>query len=191
MTALMFSTVACAARIPERLSAALLVCSVGPADAPEATKKMVAINRWLLSLARHYPRVAECVGRICLRMIWRKGNQAIPKQIELRLPPADRKALESGELRQALTDSSLEALKNGVRGAATDGLLYGRHWGFDLRQIAMPVFLWHGEADIIVPAAMGHYLAATIPNCQAQFYPDDGHFSLPYLHLREILHHAL
>ena len=181
---------ACAATIPQRLAAVLLVCSVGPADAPEATRKMVAVNRWLLAVARHYPRVAECIGGICLRVIWRKGNQALPRQIEQRLCPADRKALESGELRQALTDSSVEALKHGVRGVAADGLLYGRPWGFDLRRITVPVFLWHGEADIVVPATMGHYLADTIPNCQAQFYPDDGHFSLPYMHLREILSRA-
>jgi pimeloyl-ACP methyl ester carboxylesterase len=182
---------ACAAMLSSRVTNALLVCSVGPADSPDATKGMVAVNRWLLATARRFPRVAQCVAGLCLRAIWRKGNQAIPKQIELRLPPSDRKALESDGLRRALTDASIEALRNGVRGAAADGLLYGKNWGFSLADIRVPVFLWHGEADVIVPPTMGHFLAENIPGCRASFYPEDGHFSLPYNRLRDILTAAI
>jgi pimeloyl-ACP methyl ester carboxylesterase len=182
---------ACAALLERRLSAAVLVCSVGPVDAPDACKGMVAINRWLLATARRFPRVAQCIGGLCLRIIWRKGDQAIPKQIEVRLPPSDRKALESTALRQALTNASLEALRHGTRGAAADGLLYGRPWGFSLASIRVPVFVWHGEADVIVPATMGHHLARMIPGCCARFFPEDGHFSLPYNRTAEILQSAL
>jgi pimeloyl-ACP methyl ester carboxylesterase len=178
---------ACAARIPGRLSAALLVCSVAPADAPNATKGMVAVNRWLLAMARRTPRLAQCVAGVCLWALWRKGQQVIPKQIEARLPVADQKALSSAELRNTLIASSVEALRGGVRAAAADGLLYGRPWGFALEAIRAPVYLWHGEMDVVVPASMGHYLAESIPNCRARFYPEDGHFSLPFTRLREIL----
>jgi pimeloyl-ACP methyl ester carboxylesterase len=182
---------ACAARIPQRLSAALLVCSVGPSDAPDATKGMVAVNRWLLNLARHFPRVAQCVAGACLWAIWRKGDQAIPRQIEARLPPADRQALSSADLRRTLTASSVEALRGGVCAAAADGLLYGKPWGFQFQEIRIPTFLWHGEMDVVVPSTMGHYLANHIPGCQARFYPNDGHFSLPFTRVREILSAAL
>jgi len=84
-----------------------------------------------------------------------------------------------------------EALRNGVRGATADGLLYGQPWGFSLPGIRVPVFVWHGEADVVVPATMGHYLAETIPGCCGRFFPDDGHFSLPYNRLPEILGSAL
>ena len=45
----------------------------------------------------------------------------------------------------------------------------------------------HGENDNNVPASVGHYVAEAIPNCQAHFFEDEGHFSLPYNHMREIL----
>jgi len=182
---------ACAAKMPDRITATLLVCSVGPSDAPDAMQNMVAINRWLLAMARRFPRFTECIGGLCLRVIWGKGNQALPKGIEARLPPSDRKALESPELRQSLTDSSIEALRNGARAATLDGLLYGRPWGFSLEEIQSRVFLWHGESDIIVPVSMGRHLAKNIPDCQAQFYLEDGHFSLPYNRLTEILERAV
>jgi pimeloyl-ACP methyl ester carboxylesterase len=182
---------ACAARFPERLSATLLVCSLAPADAPGAMRGMVAVNRWLLSLSRRFPRFAQGVAGVCLWAIWRKGEQVLPKQIERRLPPADQQALASPELRQALIAGSTEGLRHGVRAAAADGLLYGKPWGFSLQEIRASVWLWHGEMDVIVPATMGHFLADNIPDCRAQFYPQDGHFSLPFTRLREILNVAL
>jgi hypothetical protein len=38
-----------------------------------------------------------------------------------------------------------------------------------------------------VPISVGQHVANTIPNCQATFFEDEGHFTLPYFHLREIL----
>jgi pimeloyl-ACP methyl ester carboxylesterase len=39
-----------------------------------------------------------------------------------------------------------------------------------LQDIAMPVYLWQGEVDNIVPPAQGQYLAQHIPQCQSKFY---------------------
>jgi pimeloyl-ACP methyl ester carboxylesterase len=60
-------------------------------------------------------------------------------------------------------------------------------WGFSLEDIQIKVYLWHGEDDTVVPPAMGRYLAQAIPNCQAKFIPDEGHFSLLPNYVEEIL----
>lgn len=51
----------------------------------------------------------------------------------------------------------------------------GRDWGFDLRDIAVPVYLWHGEQDRLVSKAMFRHLASTIPTCTARIVSDAGH----------------
>jgi len=51
----------------------------------------------------------------------------------------------------------------------------------------VPVRLWHGEKDNVVPVAMGRYLAQSIPGCRSTFSPEDGHFSVPYGRVNEIL----
>jgi hypothetical protein len=38
-----------------------------------------------------------------------------------------------------------------------------------------------------VPAVAGRFLAAAFPNCQATFYPEDAHLSVPLNHQEEIL----
>ncbi len=182
---------ACAALIPDRLNSVVLVCSAGPCDAPGALDGMAPMTRWLLTFARTTPWLAQKTATMCLRAIWGTGEQVIPRQIEEALPPADKKALENPELRTALISSSKEALRAGVEGAAWDGLLLSGPWGFPLEEIKMPVRLWHGAKDIVVPPAMGRHLAASLPNCLATFYPEDGHFSLPYGRVREIFAEAL
>lgn len=65
--------------------------------------------------------------------------------------------------------------------------LYKRPWGFRLQDIGGEVHLWHGGNDNNVSTSVGHYVAEAIPNCEATFIEDEGHFSLPYHHMREIL----
>ena len=148
---------------------------------------MVTLNRWLLRIARNAPRLAQILAGPCLRAIWGKGDQVIPEQVEARLSKSDQLTLTRPELRQGLIASAQEAFRSGVRAPAWDGFLYAQPWGFRLEEIRVPVHVWHGEHDVIVPPAMGRHLAASIPNCRATFYPQDGHFSLPYNRLHEIL----
>jgi len=179
--------IACGAKLPQRLTRVLLVCSMGPTNTPEATKGMVPLNRSLLAFAQHVPWIAQRVAGFCLRTLWGTGDQVIPEQIEACLPERDQQTLSDPELRRLLTESSREGLRLGVEGAAWDGFLFSRPWGFDLQRIQVPVHLWHGEKDVVVPASMGHFLAKNIPGCVARFYPEDGHFSLPFSRIREIL----
>jgi pimeloyl-ACP methyl ester carboxylesterase len=59
---------------------------------------------------------------------------------------------------------------------ADELLLLMRPWTVRPEEIQVPVRLWHGEADGIVPVDMGRYLARTIPNCHAEFISGGGHY---------------
>ena len=178
---------ACAWAIPERLTETLLVCSVGPVADGKAAMRMAGPSGPLLRLARSIPWAARLLAPLCLRAIWGKGERLMPEALEARLAKVDQRVLERAELRASLIASSQEAFRCGARGPAWDGYLYSQPWGFGLEQIRSPVFLWHGEADVIVPAAMGRELAERIPGCRAKFYPEDGHLSLPFNRFPEIL----
>ena len=184
-------SIACAARIPERVSAVGVVSGLAPLERAGLTQGMVPLNRRLLNLARVMPWSAQRLGMVLLQFFWREGNQVIPPAIEARLSESDRRALESAELREGLIAASVEALRGGFMGPARDGFLYARPWGFSLRDIKTQIRLWHGEKDVVVPPVMGHYLAEQLPNCRATFTPDDGHFSLPYGRIREVLESLL
>ena len=67
-----------------------------------------------------------------------------------------------------------------------DVVLLGRPWGFRLDEIQTEVHLWQGEADVLVPPAMGRHLAAQLPDCRATFFPGEGHL-LFVDHMAEIV----
>ena len=102
------------------------------------------------------------------------------------LPEADRAVFLRPEVQALLLDDAREALRDGVRGAAHEIVLFSRPWDVPLAAIGMPVHLWHGEADIQVPVAIARRMAAAIPDCRARFLPDAGHLWV-LDHLDEIL----
>ncbi len=44
--------------------------------------------------------------------------------------------------------------------------------------IAVPVRLWHGDADKVVPVSIGRYFAREIPGCRPTFVAGGGHMMI-------------
>ncbi|RMB80377.1 alpha/beta fold hydrolase [Streptomyces shenzhenensis] len=67
--------------------------------------------------------------------------------------------------------------------AGEDGWLEDLHalttpWGFDPGDIAVPVDLWHGALDRMVPVAHGQWLARHVPTVRAHVEGGHGHISI-------------
>jgi pimeloyl-ACP methyl ester carboxylesterase len=91
------------------------------------------------------------------------------------------------ELANELVDDWREAFRSGIGGTHLESALCARPWGFQLPDITAEVHLWHGKQDENVVCSVGHYVADAIPNCHATFVEDEGHFSIIYNHIEEIL----
>jgi pimeloyl-ACP methyl ester carboxylesterase len=103
-------------------------------------------------------------------------------------PEADRKSLALSEVSDRFVASLVEAFRQGSRGAAYDGMVVRRPWGFQLEEITFPaLYLWHGELDKDVPVTMGRAIARKLAQCKATYYPNDGHISLIVNHREEIV----
>jgi pimeloyl-ACP methyl ester carboxylesterase len=63
-----------------------------------------------------------------------------------------------------------------ARAMIDDYLVCRRHWGFDPAAVRIPVTVWHGRADRLVPLSHTLELAAAIPACAARVDPEGGHF---------------
>jgi pimeloyl-ACP methyl ester carboxylesterase len=177
---------ACALRIPQRLTAAAIVCGLGPLDIPNGTDRMIRNNHLMFLLGRRLPWLARL-------SLWRTGCQVRSNPEKMlghmigALPVPDKAVLARPEVKTTVKENIAEAFRSGCRGAVCELLLCTRPWGFALKDIATRVDLWHGEEDRSVPSTMGRYQARAIPNCRATFYPDEGHFSLAINHMEEIL----
>ena len=70
------------------------------------------------------------------------------------------------------------ALANGPGPLIDDDLAYVRPWGFDPASIATPTLLLHGDRDGINPPSHSRWLAARIPGAELRLTPGDGHISV-------------
>ncbi|MBO0835837.1 MAG: alpha/beta hydrolase [Actinobacteria bacterium] len=92
------------------------------------------------------------------------------------LSPADAAVLQ-GELAEFLASSNKDGLAPGSQGWWDDNCLL-QPWGFELSDIAVPVLLLHGKHDKFVPFGHGEWLAAHIPGVEARLSDNDGHLTL-------------
>jgi pimeloyl-ACP methyl ester carboxylesterase len=63
-----------------------------------------------------------------------------------------------------------------ARAMIDDYLVCRRAWGFDPGAVHVPVTLWHGGADRLVPLGHALALASAIPACTTCIEPRGGHF---------------
>lgn len=75
------------------------------------------------------------------------------------LPDVDRAAL-SGEFGEDMAVAFHEGLRLSIDGWLDDDLAFTKPWGFALDEIAKPVMIWQGSADLMVPFTHGQWLAS-------------------------------
>ena len=170
---------ACAACLPGLVAAAATLAGVAPADAAglDWTAGMGPENVVELGRAR--------AGESALRPFLEQQAAGLAGATGASLADAlgglvtdvDRAAL-AGELAEHLAADFREAVRNGVEGWLDDDLAFVRDWGFRLADVAVPVTVWQGAQDLMVPFAHGEWLAASVPGASARLLPGEGHLSL-------------
>ncbi|WP_027344716.1 alpha/beta fold hydrolase [Hamadaea tsunoensis] len=172
-------SLACAALLPDRCKAAATIAGVGPYGVPGldflagmgpenveefglAVAGAEALQPWLAQAGPHFA-AAEVDGMI--------------EAMAGLLPPVDRDAL-TGEAARYFVDSLRTAVSHGTDGWRDDDLAFVADWGFDLSDIKVPVAVWQGDLDLMVPYAHGRWLTEHIPGVRARLRPGHGHISL-------------
>lgn len=93
------------------------------------------------------------------------------------LPQVDRDHL-TDDFGDDLAANFKEGLRTGVDGWVDDDLAFTRPWGFDLGAITVPVAIWQGSEDLMVPYAHGEWLTTQVPGVRAHLLPGEGHLSV-------------
>jgi len=175
---------ACAYKIPERLTSCGIISGAASKDI-EIEKKMR-----IFSVIRIFPWLFKL-------MIWLQSRgmrnlekaEKKMKESAKKFPEADRKIFDDPQILSLFVKETAEAFRQGSKGVYYEGKIYARSWGFNLEDISpkLTVYIWHGEADQIVPVAMGRGMCKLIPNCEGKFYPGEGHYSTIFKYYKEII----
>jgi pimeloyl-ACP methyl ester carboxylesterase len=173
---------ACAALLSDRLDRVALLCPLGPVEVAGGREGMLAQDRLLLALAAHAPPLARGVVRMLAHWMRQDAERYIKFMLAGMMAP-DRDLFDDPGYHSLMKESSAEALRQGGRGPAWELTLIARPWDFRLQEVRVPVSLWQGLVDQILPAAMARRLAAALPDCNARYFPGEGHLSLVARHI--------
>lgn len=184
---------ACAALLPDRCRAACSLAGVAPYGAagldwsagmgPENVRDFEAALAGRDALA---PLIAEQVGEMA-----HGTAESIAEAFGGLVDEVDAAAL-TGDLAGYLAESNRRASAQGAVGLLEDNLVEIRPWGFDVGEIVVPVSIWQGAHDLMVPYGHGRWLAGQIPTARVHLFDDEGHVSLlsrlpeMYAELREL-----
>ncbi len=102
------------------------------------------------------------------------------------LPEEDR-AWIAGDFGDDLATGFREAVEVGMEGWVDDDLAFVSPWGFELGLIEVPVAIWQGSEDLMVPAAHGPWLVQHVAGARPHLLEAEGHLSVVLGRVGEIL----
>ncbi|MPZ97826.1 MAG: alpha/beta fold hydrolase [Dehalococcoidia bacterium] len=167
----------CAVAMPERVTTMVIVSGMGPIASREARRVLSRREYMTWRMVRH---ISPVVSRLLRRMdesVRMDPGAFLASRVGTSCP-ADAAILGRPEVAAMVKQDLAEAFVNGPAAASRDVSLLAAPWGFDLRDVAVPTHLWHGEADTVVPAWLGRITAEAIPGTRSTFVADAGHLLL-------------
>lgn len=175
-------TLAVAALMPERITRAACIVGIAPHEAlgDDWTRGMDPMNvkefGWALEgeelLAKELTRES---AEMCERV------EVDPSTVlgDFVLPESDRKILSRQDVAQIIRETTNEQNVNGVWGWVDDDLAFTKPWGFDPSTVRVPIAIWWGAEDVLVPPQHGEWLAANVPGAVTRVIEGGGHQSNP------------
>lgn len=170
---------ACAALLPQRCLAAATIAGVAPHSA--------AGLDWLDGMAEEniaeFGAAASGVGELTAFLDVAAGQVRDVTGAEIAeafgdLVTAPDKAALTGEFADYFAEQTRAAVAKGIEGWRDDDLAFVTDWGFALDAIKVPVTIWQGDQDAMVPFGHGQWLASHIPAARARLVGGEGHLSL-------------
>ena len=170
---------ACAALLPDLVSAAASLASLAPLDAEglDWFAGMGELNADDTRLFLRDPEAARAKLDADREQVLGASAAELVKGLQTLLSPTDAAVLNDG-LADFLVYCDHEGLAPGNEGWWDDGVAHSSPWGFELSAISVPVLLMHGRQDQFVPFGHGQWLAEHIPGVEARLFDHDGHLTL-------------
>ncbi|MGA7173670.1 MAG: alpha/beta fold hydrolase [Candidatus Dormiibacterota bacterium] len=168
----------CAALLPDLVVAASTIASVAPygAEGLDFLAGMGEGNVEEFAAILGGEAVTRPMHEAAVAAMATTVEGVIEEMGSVRSPP-DRAAIRE-HLGDWMVSLFREAFEHGADGWIDDDLAFVDPWGFELSEIRVPLQLWQGQHDLMVPRGHGEWLAAHLPKAEWHYLPDSGHLTL-------------
>jgi pimeloyl-ACP methyl ester carboxylesterase len=178
---------ACAHELAGRVTGVALVAGLGPVYEQHLLREMGNLARLAFFLARHVPVSLGFIAGKPLTLLARHQPQLLINALAAFNGEPDKHCLQNEVVFNAVLRSLPACFAQGAEGALHDLILFQHPWKVPFSGITVPVHLWHGNRDNVVPLKHSEYLAGQLGNARLNCVKGEGHFSLPLRHMQRLL----
>lgn len=170
---------ACAVLLPRRVAAAASLASPAPYPSPGldwlAGQGEDNVAEFTASMAG--PEKLSAYLEPLREGLLAASPGEVVTMMESLIPPVDKEVM-AGELGLFLVSNMRAGLSRGISGWRDDDMAFVTDWGFRPSAASVPILLWQGRHDKMVPFAHGQWLSERISGADARLTAEDGHLTL-------------
>jgi pimeloyl-ACP methyl ester carboxylesterase len=166
---------ACAHQMPDRITHLSLVSALAPLHECELFDIIDPKMKRLFNFARRMPRLLNGLMGFAFLFLKNRFDVAFEKLVA-DLPERDINLLHHPVIIEMFKNDVTQAFRQGSKGVVSEMRILSEPWGFSLDEIKLPVQIWHGTADTIVPISLARFMAEKLPQAEIHFIEKAGHF---------------
>ncbi len=138
----------------------------------KALSKEVSV---LLKMAKSFPIFLKLMLKIQHRQLKKNPKSALKNFLKIMSAP-DQEILKNESVMNIIERMFKEAFKNGSKGVYYEiSKILVQDWKFQMSDIRIPTFIWHGSDDNNVPKEWAMMTNKEIQNSQLKIFPNEGH----------------
>ncbi len=177
--------VACAAQPDDRVRSAVVAAGMGQVGVWATIDESEKTDRQMLELSTKHPALARLLLGVSGRGA-RISPKIAMKSFEKQLNDSDREVVLGLGRPAEVMALFTQAFLRGASGVVADYAAIAQPWGVDVESIAIPLTIFQGDADTMVPARHSEELAKRVPAARLVMWPGEGHLAT-ITHVEEIL----
>jgi pimeloyl-ACP methyl ester carboxylesterase len=169
-----------------RIKSLVLICPLGPLWKKEFKQAFPVFARLGIFGVQKVPFFMKKLYRQII-LQFDKNPEKYLAMMAKKLSLRDQEATQNPTVKTILRNSFCHSYRQHPQYALIDVQIYARDWGFEISDITIPTFLWHGTADKVVPYKHSVLLHNAISNSEFFTFQDEGHYSVAIEKLPEIM----
>jgi len=166
---------ACGYALGTRVIAGAMIASAIPFELTGSRRGMNVADRVLLFLSEHAPWAASQALRVSIGL---PSATALERSIARELTAADMASIRSAGPPEAALAFMKESIRQGTVGVVRDYRLFGQPWGFALRDVRAPIYIWQGSEDTLCSPGDPYVLSTHLPDAHLCIVQGEGHVSI-------------
>lgn len=163
--------VACAAMLPARVSAGIILGGVTDMGWTGAWENYIDSEIQLMRSTTEEAAIAWCRER------FGPDGSNFLTATDFDFPEPDNRLLADEHVGPMLISAITDAFRQGVAGYAQDIFVQGRPWPFKPDDVVAPVQVIHGEMDTLMPFTHSRHTAEVIPGATLRVLPGHAHLT--------------